>query len=270
MSKLKFRFSLVLAVIIFTPLVFIEPGLVKFSSAFAQTGDQCTEQLNKAEEEYQAGRWTESIELIEQCLKKTGVSEAEKGRAYRILGLVYIAIQLEKEANDAVKNLLIMVPNYKVDPVKDPPSLQKIIDNMAQTLNPKISGITPNTADEGDNGFIMTVTGSNFVYGSLVKFNGTGKKTTYVSPTELKAEITQSDLAKAGGYDVTVYSPILGGKTSNPERFMAQESASFPWTWIAIGGGVVAAVVVAVVALGGGNDDNGTPTTIIAEPPGRP
>ena len=59
-----------------------------------------------------------------------------------------------------LKNLLIMVPNYKVDPVKDPPSLQKIIDNMALTLNPKITLLTPSTADQGDKGFTMTVTGA--------------------------------------------------------------------------------------------------------------
>ena len=81
----------------------LNPARLKFSSIYAQTKDQCTEQLDKAEEEYQAGKWTESIELIEQCLKKENVGELERGRAYRILGLVYIAIQLEKEANDAVK-----------------------------------------------------------------------------------------------------------------------------------------------------------------------
>ena len=45
----------------------------------------------------------------------------------------------EKEANDAVKNMLKMIPNYKIDPNRDPPSLQKIIDVIAQTLTPEIN-----------------------------------------------------------------------------------------------------------------------------------
>ena len=268
MKKITISLSLVFTLLAL-PILF-DAGSVKFSSTYAQTKDQCTEQLNKAEEEYQAGKWTEAIELIEQCLKKENVGELERGRAYRILGLVYIAIQLEKEANDAVKNLLIMVPNYKVDPVKDPPSLQKIIDNMARTLDPKITALTPNTADQGDKGIMIVVTGANFVYGSVVKLNGTAKSTTYVSPTELKAEISAKDLLKSGEYDITVYSPIVGGKTSNSEKFTVQTASSFPWTWIAIGGGAVAAVVVAILTLGGSDDDTTPPGTTLANPPVRP
>ena len=271
MKKLIVSFLTVFAFALLAPPLLFESGTVKFSSIYAQTKDQCTEQLDKAEEEYQAGKWTESIELIEQCLKKENVGELERGRAYRILGLVYIAIQLEKEANEAVKNLLIMVPNYKVDPVKDPPSLQKIIDNMALTLNPKITLITPSTVDQGDNGFTMTVTGANFVYGSIVKLNGSAKSTTYESATELKVVIPATDILKTGEFDISVYSPIMGGKTSNSEKFVVQTASSFPWTWIAVGGGAIAAVVVAILASGGKDDETTPPpTTTLADPPVRP
>ena len=270
MKKLIISFAAIFALALLAPPILFESDGGNFSSIYAQTKDQCAEQLDKAEEQYQAGNWNEAIVLIEQCLKKENVGELEKGRAYRILGLVYIAIQLEKEANDAVKNLLIMVPNYKVDPVKDPPSLQKIIDNMALTLNPKITSLTPNTADQGDKGFTLTVTGANFVYGSVVKFNGTAKSTTYVSATELQAQIPSSDVLKTGEYDINVFSPIMGGKTSNSEKFMVQTASGFPWTWIAIGGGAVAAVVVAVLALGGKSDTETPPATTLANPPVRP
>ena len=270
MKKIIISLSSIFAIAFLALPILFEAGSVKFSSTYAQTKDQCGAQLDKAEEEYQAGKWTEAIQLIEQCLSKESVGELERGRAYRILGLVYIAIQLEKEANEAVKNLLIMVPNYKVDPVKDPPSLQKIIDNMAATLDPKITSITPNAADQADKGFTMTVTGTNFVYGSIVKLNGTARSTTYVSPIELKVEIPAKDLLKAGEFEITVYSPIVGGKTSNPEKFMVQTSSGFPWTWIAIGGGAVAAVVVAILTLGGKDDTTTPPATTLANPPVRP
>lgn len=246
--------------------LFVSPN--EFSNLYAQTEVQCTEQLDKAEEEYLLGKWQDAIELIEQCLKKKDVSETEKGRAYRILGLVYIAVQLEKEANEAVKNLLLMVPNYKIDPDRDPPSLQKIIDNTAQTLNPKITNISPSTVDQEEKGITLTVNGTNFVYGSVVKFNEATKLTTYVSSTELKAEIPSTDLLKEGEFSINVYSPIMGGKTSNTEKFIVKKVSSFPWTWIAVGGAAIAAAVVAIVTLGGDDEEIITPT--IADPPGRP
>jgi tetratricopeptide (TPR) repeat protein len=241
--------------------------LNKCYDAYAQTEVQCTEQLDKAEEEYLLGKWQDAIELIEQCLKKDNVSETEKGRAYRILGLVYIAVQLEKEANEAVKNLLLMVPNYKIDPDRDPPSLQKIIDNTAQTLNPKITNISPSTVEQEEKGITLTVSGTNFVYGSVVKFNEATKLTTYVSSTELKAEIPSTDLLNEGEFNINVYSPIMGGKTSNTEKFIVKKVSGFPWTWIAVGGAAIAAAVVAIVTLGG-DEEVVTPT--IADPPGRP
>lgn len=262
-----FFFSFIILILL--PALTIVVPLNQFCVLYSQTEEQCEEQLSKAEEEYQLGRWTEAIELIEQCLKKPNVAESEKGKAYRLLGLVYIAIQLEKEANDAVKNLLLMVPNYKIDPDRDPPSLKKIIDNTAQTLNPILTSITPNKINAGDKDFTITVNGKNFVYGSVVKLNGVNKTTHHVSSTELKAEIPAGDINEAGEFSVSVYSPIMGGKTSNVEKLIIEKSSSFPWTWIAVGGGAIAAAVVAILTLGG-SDDDGTQTTVIADPPGRP
>lgn len=269
MKKLITFFSLVFLYMMFIPIISPDSVMGTYNKIIAQTKDQCTEQLNQAESNYQAGKWTEAIDLIDQCLKKPNVSETEKGRAYRILGLVYIAIQLEKEANEAVKNLLIMVPNYKIDPDRDPPSLQRIIDDMSKTLNPRISGLSPNAVTEGSDGFPLTVTGSNFVYGSVVKFNGVQKATTYVSATELKADISAEDIISAGEFDVTVFSPIMNGKTSNTEKLEVQKGSKFPWTWIAIGGGAVVAAVVAILALGG-SDEETPPESTLADPPARP
>lgn len=268
MKKIIYCFSLAALMLILLPVLYTGNTLLRSVSTIAQENDQCTEQINSADEAYQAGKWNEAIDLIQQCLKKPNVSEIEKGRAYRLLGLVYIAIQLEKEANDAVKNLLIMVPNYKIDPDRDPPSLQKIIDEMSRTLNPKISSLSPNQADQGGEAFILTVNGSNFVYGSGVRFNGTPRTTTYISATELEAQITADDISLAGEYEITVHSPITGGKTSNPVKLEVIKASKFPWTWIAIGGGAVVATVVAVLALSGSDDEESQPS--LADPPARP
>jgi tetratricopeptide (TPR) repeat protein len=236
---------------------------------YSQDTGACTEQLEQAEKDYQMGKWDDAINLINNCLKQKEVSESEKGTAYRLLGLVYIAIQLEKEANEAVKNLLIMVPNYKIDPEKDPPQLKEIIDDVSKTLTPTLSSISPNSADEGGKQFLMTVTGTNFVNGSVVRLSGKDKTTHYINTRELKAEILQDDISKDGDYEVCVYSPISKG-CSNSLNLNVKGKSSFPWTWIAVGAGAVAAGVVAIITLGGGDDDDNPPVTGLANPPTRP
>jgi tetratricopeptide (TPR) repeat protein len=259
-------FVLATTLILFPALTLVIP-LNQYFDLCAQTEDQCTEQLNKAEEEYQLGNWDQAIALINNCLKKPNLSEDEKGRAYRILGLTYIATQLAKEANEAVRNLLIMVPNYKINPDTDPPALKEMVDDMAEKLKPKILGISPVSTEEGAKGFTLQVIGENFVNGSLIRYNGAAKATTYISITELRAEITEEDIQSAGKYVITVYSPIRGGRTSNEEILEVKEVSSFPWTWVAAGAGAVAAGVAAILLLGNGNGDE---TETIADPPGRP
>jgi tetratricopeptide (TPR) repeat protein len=240
---------------------------------YSQTKTACEENLELADTEYRDGNWNDAINLINQCLAEPDISESEKGQAYRLLGLVYIAIELEKEANEAVKNLLILVPNYKIDPENDPPQLKKIIDDITLKLKPSITNITPDNADVEGEGFTLTVNGSDFVYGSKVQFNGAERVTTYLNSGQLTAEISASDLLHAGEYDITVFSPIENGKISNPVKFSVNESSN-ALTWILIGGGAVVAAVVAVIALGGNGDGDGTtpppPAGTFPAPPGRP
>jgi len=260
---LSFLFIIVLITVV-VQFSLISSGL---SELYAQDKTVCADSLKEAEANYNAGNWQESMRLINECLSEPNISETERGEAYRLLGLVYIAQELEKEANDAVKNLLLMVPNYETDPDRDPPPFTKMIDDISQQLIPSISSITPNTAESGSEALTLVVNGKDFVYGATVQFNGLKKATTYINQNQISAEITSYDLEKEGEYEVTVFSPIHGGKTSGAVKFTVTTSSSFPWTWIAIGGGAVAAAVVAVIVLGGdGDDGEGT----FPEPPTRP
>ncbi len=211
MQKAILNFRLFLILAIFLPVLYMP---VIFSQA-----DGCAGKLVQAEDEYQAGNFSAAVDLIKPCLKSNNLTEAEKGKAYRLLGLVYIAEELEKDANEAVKNLLIMVPKYKVDVENDPPQLKRIIDNVSQNLVPEIHSITPNTTFSGQEKVIVKVTGKNFVYGSLVRFNNADKKTNYLNTNELEAELTSTDLGSDGEYDINVFSPILDGKSSNSIKF---------------------------------------------------
>lgn len=84
---------------------------------------------------------------------------------------------------------------------------------------PTIAGLNPNAATAGSGALTLTVTGSNFVNGSTVRWNGADRATTFVSSTQLTAQIPATDLATAGTATVTVVNPAPGGGTSNALSF---------------------------------------------------
>jgi tetratricopeptide (TPR) repeat protein len=265
MREFKFIFSLASILMISAPLMLFEFSSIKIASAFAQTKDQCTEQLIIAEKEYLSGKYAEAIKLINKCLDKENLIDFEKEEAYRILSIVYISIDSINEANNAVKNLLITNPNFKIFPERDPQTLQIFIDNIAQTLTPEINFITPSSRMQNGNEFTMTVNGLNFAHGSEVRVNGNEKLTTFISDTILLAKISATDLIIDGEHEITVYSPILEGRISNPKKFVVESSSMSLWKWFATGGAAIAFVVATILLLE--PDPDAKP---IAEPPGRP
>jgi len=85
---------------------------------------------------------------------------------------------------------------------------------------PTTTGLSPASAASGGPGFTLTVMGTNFVFGSVVRWNGVDRATTYYgSPTQLTAAIPATDIAAAGTATVTVFSPTPGGGTSNAQTF---------------------------------------------------
>jgi len=84
---------------------------------------------------------------------------------------------------------------------------------------PSTTGLTPSAADAGGAGFTLTIDGSNFITGSVVQWNATDRTTTYVSDTQLTADIPAANIAVAGTASVTVVNPAPGGGTSNVQTF---------------------------------------------------
>src|SRR5215813_13817007 len=89
----------------------------------------------------------------------------------------------------------------------------------AQNPVPTLSSIMPNTAAVGSGAFTLTATGSNFVASSVVRWNGSNRTTTFVSSTQLTAQILASDVAATGSASVTVFTPTPGGGTSTAKTF---------------------------------------------------
>src|SRR4030095_8204309 len=82
---------------------------------------------------------------------------------------------------------------------------------------PTVTALSPSSAQTGGPAFTLTVTGTNFVSGAVVRWNGSARTTTFGSATQLTAAIPASDIASAGTAQVTVANP--DGAVSNASPF---------------------------------------------------
>lgn len=89
-------------------------------------------------------------------------------------------------------------------------SLLLTIQNPVPTLD----AISPNVVTAGGPTFTLVVTGTNFVPNSQVTLNQLPRQTTYVSPTELRATILDTDIRSGGAAAIRVKSPTPGGGTT--------------------------------------------------------
>lgn len=99
---------------------------------------------------------------------------------------------------------------------------------LAGNHAPSIEGMSPESAWAGGLKFTLTVTGDNFSYSSMVRWNGKERQTTYVSPTRLEATITASDIAWSGNYPVSVFTPAPGGGQTNDLTFEVKSVLPVP------------------------------------------
>jgi len=79
---------------------------------------------------------------------------------------------------------------------------------------PSVSTVSPNPAVGIAGSFTLTVSGTGFVRGSVVQIDGASQPTTFVSSTQLQANVNGGLLA-IGAHAVTVFNPTPGGGTSN-------------------------------------------------------
>ena len=82
-------------------------------------------------------------------------------------------------------------------------------------LVPAVNSINPQTVFRGTATFELTVNGTNFAEGFIVRWNGQNRPTTFVSSVQLKAQISSSDLQSAGQFPITVVNPNNGGIISS-------------------------------------------------------
>ncbi|MDX2034706.1 MAG: LamG-like jellyroll fold domain-containing protein [Blastocatellia bacterium] len=90
---------------------------------------------------------------------------------------------------------------------------------------PTIASINPAFVVAGAPAFTLTVAGANFVSGATIHWNGAPRTTTFVSATQLTAQIPASDVAMTGAANVTVVNPAPGGGASGSISFTMQPAS---------------------------------------------
>ncbi len=84
---------------------------------------------------------------------------------------------------------------------------------------PKITQLSPSSVMANSGPFVLTVNGAGFGTDSLVYWGTATRTTTYVSASQVTANITDADIMNAGMVQVYVHS---GGANSNAVPFTIQ------------------------------------------------
>jgi hypothetical protein len=85
--------------------------------------------------------------------------------------------------------------------------------------------LVPASTAPGGAAFTLTVSGTGFVSGAVIDWNGSPRTTTFLSSSSLQASISSTDVAHANTASVTVVNPTPGGGVSNVVYFPIRQSA---------------------------------------------
>jgi hypothetical protein len=84
---------------------------------------------------------------------------------------------------------------------------------------PSIAALSPASATVGGAGFILTVSGANFVSGATVHWGAISLTPITISGSQITVQIPANLIASAGSVAVTVVNPGPGGGASNAAMF---------------------------------------------------
>lgn len=84
---------------------------------------------------------------------------------------------------------------------------------------PFIGSISPNSGERGTGAKTITITGSNFVPGSVARVNGSNRVTTFIDHSHLLIQLTANDLYRNDNFFITVYNGAPGGGYSEAALF---------------------------------------------------
>ena len=89
----------------------------------------------------------------------------------------------------------------------------------SRSLQPAISSLSPNSANAGGAAFSLSVTGTNFATGTVLRWNGLNHPTNIIDSSHLTAQISAADIALVGRVAIDVLNPSAGAGVSNALNF---------------------------------------------------
>lgn len=168
-ERLQFGNKLFVYIVVWSLLVTSVVTPTGFTFAQAQVSGP--EKIKEAEELYTIGRFDEAIKILTEVLERKDISDDLKLRAYRLLGLSYIAKDFLEDARTAIRKLLDMVPHYMPDPVQDPPPFTRMVEEVKQKRDEEIDdefiSLIPEK-EKSNKTMWMIIGGSAVVAGVLV------------------------------------------------------------------------------------------------------
>src|SRR5207245_174656 len=87
---------------------------------------------------------------------------------------------------------------------------------------PTITALDPKSVAPGSGAIDIKVSGTGFASTSVVRFDGSDRKTDFTSDTQLVAHLTAADTQAAGSHTLTVFNPPPGGGASSPMPLVVQ------------------------------------------------
>ena len=100
-----------------------------------------------------------------------------------------------------------------------------------QVPAPVISGLSPANLTMGGPDFTLTVNGSNFLSSSIIRWDGFGYPTTFVSNTRLTTTIPAEAVATAGTAQIVIHNTLANGGDSNTFVFAVDKNID-GWTFL--------------------------------------
>ncbi len=84
-----------------------------FVAVFAQKTTYCSVNLDQVKSYYLIGDFQKVIDSLGKCVREDGLGSADtKAQAYELLALTYIAIDSLEEAENYIKSIVVLKPNY--------------------------------------------------------------------------------------------------------------------------------------------------------------
>jgi hypothetical protein len=142
-------------------------------------------------------------------------------------GTVQVAVQIPGSATSATSNInnttTTEVSNVVFFTISAPPGPAPTVTSLSASTTSQAS--TPFCSATG---ITLTVTGTNFVNGSAVNWNGVARPTVFVNATQLSAQIPATDTAFSGTATISVSNPAGSASpgTSNSLPFTMTSPAS--------------------------------------------